>query len=120
MEAATWDVGDACRNILEAIIEPMGNAQIQSEWPPPAPGFDEVLLPGEPEACVRARRERQGVPIPEETWQAVCKTGAELGMNLEAIAKSKAQSCADPAHLIAAYFLTNFLHPHNKPLNASL
>lgn len=35
---------------------------------PPAPGFDEVLSPGEPEARTRARRLRGGVPIPEEIW----------------------------------------------------
>lgn len=50
---------------------------------PPAPGFEEVLLPGEPEARVRARRERDGIPIPDDTWRAVCETGAELGVNVE-------------------------------------
>jgi hydroxycarboxylate dehydrogenase B len=50
---------------------------------PPAPGFDEVLLPGEPEARVRAKRERDGIPIPEDTWRAVCEVAAELGVNVE-------------------------------------
>ncbi len=54
---------------------------------PPATGFDEVLVPGEPEARARARREREGIPIPEDTWQAVCKVGRELGVNVEALAK---------------------------------
>ena len=53
---------------------------------PPAPGFDEVLMPGEPEARTRARREREGIAIPDDTWQAVIKTGAELGVNVEAVA----------------------------------
>jgi len=53
---------------------------------PPSPGFDEVLLPGEPEARARARRERDGIPIPEDTWRAVCATGATLGVNVEAVA----------------------------------
>jgi ureidoglycolate dehydrogenase (NAD+) len=30
---------------------------------PPAAGFDEVLVPGEPEARARARRERDGIPV---------------------------------------------------------
>ena len=51
---------------------------------PPAPGFAEVLLPGEPEARVRAVREREGIPIPEDTWQAVVGVGAELGVDVEA------------------------------------
>lgn len=54
---------------------------------PPRPGFEEVLLPGEPEARTRARRESEGIPIPEETWQAVCKVGAKLGVNVEAVAQ---------------------------------
>jgi uncharacterized oxidoreductase len=58
---------------------------------PPAPGFEEVLLPGEPEARARARREDDGIPIPEDTWQAVCNVGAELGVNVEAMAKSEGQ-----------------------------
>jgi len=50
---------------------------------PPGPGFDEVLLPGEPEARARAKRERDGISIPEETWKAVCSVGAELGVDVE-------------------------------------
>ncbi len=50
---------------------------------PPAPGFDEVLVPGEPEARARAQRELDGILIPDDTWQAVCKVGKELGVNLD-------------------------------------
>jgi uncharacterized oxidoreductase len=54
---------------------------------PPRPGFDEVLLPGEPEARARIQRERDGIPIPEDTWHAVCGVGAGLGVDVEAVAK---------------------------------
>ncbi|MFH2076279.1 MAG: Ldh family oxidoreductase [Pseudomonadota bacterium] len=50
---------------------------------PPGPGFEEVLLPGEPEARSRVKRERDGIPIPEDTWRAVCEVGAELGVNIK-------------------------------------
>jgi LDH2 family malate/lactate/ureidoglycolate dehydrogenase len=53
---------------------------------PPSPGFEEVLLPGEPEARSRSRRERDGIPIPEDTWRAVCATGAALGVDVDAVA----------------------------------
>jgi LDH2 family malate/lactate/ureidoglycolate dehydrogenase len=53
---------------------------------PPASGFDEVMVPGEPESRARVQRERDGIPIPEDTWQAVCKVGRELGVNVEALA----------------------------------
>ncbi|HBB17527.1 MAG: hypothetical protein A3J94_14535 [Syntrophus sp. RIFOXYC2_FULL_54_9] len=54
---------------------------------PPGPGFDEVLLPGEPEARFRVQRESAGIPIPEDTWQAVCGVGTELGIDVEAVAR---------------------------------
>jgi uncharacterized oxidoreductase len=54
---------------------------------PPGPGFDEVLVPGEPEARFRVQREQDGIPIPEDTWRAVCNVGAELGVNVEAVAQ---------------------------------
>jgi uncharacterized oxidoreductase len=38
---------------------------------PPAPGFGAVLVPGEPEAAERARREREGIPLTEGVWQAL-------------------------------------------------
>lgn len=59
---------------------------------PPAAGFAEVLLPGEPEARSRARRERDGIPIPEDTWRAVCAAGATLGVDAEALAAHAAHS----------------------------
>jgi len=53
---------------------------------PPAPGFDEVLLPGEPEARLRVARERDGIPIPDDTWTAVCTAGATVGVDVAAVA----------------------------------
>jgi len=52
---------------------------------PPAPGFQEVLLPGEPELRSRERRGREGVPLPEATWEALVKSGNDLGVNVEAL-----------------------------------
>ena len=47
---------------------------------PPAPGFSEVLVPGEPEARTRAARSRDGIPLPERTWEAIEETARELGV----------------------------------------
>ncbi len=49
---------------------------------PPAPGFAEVLLPGEPERRTRAQRLREGIPLAEETWLALVDLGRELGAHL--------------------------------------
>jgi hydroxycarboxylate dehydrogenase B len=47
---------------------------------PPAPGIDEVLLPGEPERRARADRERSGVPVEEATLEAIRETAASVGL----------------------------------------
>ncbi len=45
---------------------------------PPAEGFDEVLLPGEPERRAAERRQREGVPVDEATWSQLVEAAAEL------------------------------------------
>ncbi len=47
-----------------------------------AEGFDEVLLPGEPEARARDQRQRDGIPIPEKTWADICGFAEELGVTV--------------------------------------
>jgi hydroxycarboxylate dehydrogenase B len=41
-----------------------------------APGFTEILVPGEPERRERARRERLGIPVDSETWRRIRETAA--------------------------------------------
>ncbi|MBI2192367.1 MAG: Ldh family oxidoreductase [Planctomycetes bacterium] len=41
---------------------------------PPAPGCEEILIPGEPEAREQARRQREGISLPEETWRLIAET----------------------------------------------
>lgn len=53
---------------------------------PPAPGFQEVLIPGEPEARAKAQRQRDGIELPEATWDKIVKTAEGLGLNIAAIA----------------------------------
>ncbi len=47
---------------------------------PPAPGFDRVLTPGQPEALMRARRLRDGIEVAEATWRAIRETAAAVGL----------------------------------------
>lgn len=47
---------------------------------PPAPGKDEVLVPGEPEIRSRAAREREGIPIPDAIWQDLSGVAARFGI----------------------------------------
>lgn len=48
----------------------------------PAQGFEEVLLPGEPEARARRQRGEQGIPLPESTWQELCVLATQLGVSI--------------------------------------
>lgn len=47
---------------------------------PAAPGFDEVLLPGEPEARARERRLREGVPIDDKSLADILAAARSLGV----------------------------------------
>ncbi len=49
---------------------------------PPAPGFEEVLIPGDPELRTRAERLREGIPIPDELWQQVVDLAESLGISI--------------------------------------
>jgi LDH2 family malate/lactate/ureidoglycolate dehydrogenase len=46
----------------------------------PAPGFDEVLLPGEPEQRTARRRQAEGIPIDETTWVQLTSAATEFGV----------------------------------------
>lgn len=47
----------------------------------PAAGVDAVLIPGEPEAKMRAERTKNGVPLPDDTWAAIVNTAREVGVS---------------------------------------
>jgi hydroxycarboxylate dehydrogenase B len=45
-----------------------------------APGFDEILLPGEPEQRSAEARTRDGIPVDETTWRDICAAAGTLGI----------------------------------------
>ena len=47
---------------------------------PPAAGFDEVVMPGEPEWRSRLRRIESGIPVPAATYKAITDVASELGL----------------------------------------
>jgi uncharacterized oxidoreductase len=52
---------------------------------PPAPGFDRVRIAGEPEREYRAQREREGVPVDEETWKEIRAAAVKLKVSADRI-----------------------------------
>lgn len=49
---------------------------------PPASGFEEVLVPGDPEVRTRAIRQRDGIPITDDVWQSIADVAASLGVTV--------------------------------------
>ncbi len=49
----------------------------------PAAGFDEVLLPGEPEARSYAERRQTGIPLPEAVWADLKELADELDVAVQ-------------------------------------
>ena len=50
---------------------------------PTAPGFDEILVPGEPEFRERKKRLKSGIFIDETTWRQIKEIIEELGISTE-------------------------------------
>ena len=46
----------------------------------PAPGHEEVLAPGDPEARAQAERERDGIPVADDIWESVVATAKKVGV----------------------------------------
>ena len=47
-----------------------------------APGFEEILVPGEPEVLEYARRQKNGIPVDEETWRQISEVGKKYGVGV--------------------------------------
>jgi uncharacterized oxidoreductase len=48
---------------------------------PVAPGNDKVRIAGEPEREMRAKREREGIPVDANTWEEILKAGEKLKLS---------------------------------------
>ena len=55
---------------------------------PPAPGFDEVLVPGELEFRTRRRRQETGIPVDPATLESMREHGARLGVDVDPMAQA--------------------------------
>jgi uncharacterized oxidoreductase len=51
---------------------------------PPAPGFSEILMPGEPELRAAERRRQAGIEIDAETWRQFTECARSLGVGVSA------------------------------------
>ena len=56
----------------------------------PVAGVDAVLIPGEPEAKMRAERTNNGVPLSDDTWAAIVNTARDVGVSEVSIQRATA------------------------------
>lgn len=49
---------------------------------PPAPGFTEVMVPGDPETRARAERSRTGIPMHDDVWSSIVKAAESVGITI--------------------------------------
>ena len=49
---------------------------------PPAAGFDEVLLPGDPERRIAQTRHRERIDVADSTWRNIAQAADELGVTV--------------------------------------
>lgn len=59
---------------VEALLEHVKSSRL-------APGFNEILAPGEPEFRNAQRKENEGIVIDETTWEYICQEGLVLGLD---------------------------------------
>jgi LDH2 family malate/lactate/ureidoglycolate dehydrogenase len=67
----------------EAVVEAEADGVIDRiKSVPPAAGFSEVMVPGEPEVRTRQRREVEGIPVAEDTWAEIVQAAKSVGVEL--------------------------------------
>ena len=49
----------------------------------PAPGFERVRMPGDPEADTRAQRSTESIPIADDLWSMLEEQAEKVGVRLE-------------------------------------
>jgi len=64
---------DEFRTRMDRLIRLMKNT-------PPAAGYSEVVVAGEPELRVEEERRRTGIPVGPGTWHALCEAADRLGV----------------------------------------
>ncbi|MGG0453874.1 Ldh family oxidoreductase [Priestia megaterium] len=69
----------------EEFEDRMDNFVNKTKEVPLAQGFDEILIPGEPEERTAIQRLKNGIPLTSEVIQSLCEEGTRQGMDLSSI-----------------------------------
>jgi len=71
---------DEFKEQIDALIQKTKSSKLR-------PGFTEILIPGGPEFRTEKERLKQGIYIPDRTWEEIKATAATLNLNVDAILK---------------------------------
>jgi uncharacterized oxidoreductase len=92
------NVGAVVNNMLSIVIDPAAFGDQEAyeaeadalidylRATPPAPGFDSVQMPGDPERATMSARLEQGVPIDDNTWRGLVEAALRVGLDEATIA----------------------------------
>ena len=69
---------DEFKNRIDALIRRIKSSKLR-------PGFKEILLPGEPEIRTERRRRKEGIYIPERTWEEIVKIAERKDIDVAAL-----------------------------------
>ncbi|USL44210.1 Ldh family oxidoreductase [Priestia megaterium] len=69
----------------EEFEDRMDNFVNKTKEVPLAQGFDEILIPGEPEERTAIQRLKNGIPLTSEVIQSLCEEGTRQGIDLSSI-----------------------------------
>jgi uncharacterized oxidoreductase len=75
---------DAFSSDVEGLIEYVKSSRL-------APGFERIMVPGEPESNEEQRRLHNGVSIGSQVWEQIAETGRRYGVDVDAVAATKVQ-----------------------------
>ncbi len=83
----SWDQGTVLTAIDVNAFQPLAEFEHEVvelarrlKETPRAAGFDEILMPGDVEWRYRAQRVRDGIPVPQNTWERLTQLAAALGV----------------------------------------
>jgi uncharacterized oxidoreductase len=79
MSVALFDVGGGFADEMRRYVDFVKSARAAE------PG-GEILVPGEPEHRTRAKREAEGVPLPDDAWRSILAAARDLGVDNAAMA----------------------------------
>lgn len=68
---------------VDAFKERVDNLIKSIKSTPTAPGFDEILIPGEPEYRTMEERSRKGIELADATWQSLQELATDVGVKIE-------------------------------------